>query len=96
METIYKYRIEITDRQLIRLPVGRKIIHAGPDPMGTPCLWAIIDTEDPAFPEELFIVGTGNPMPPLASEHIGSFVQGQFVWHAFLSIFEPDAPFAER
>lgn len=86
MRTIYKYPIEITDSQKIEMPVGSELIHAGFDPTGTPCVWALVDTATDKCLQEILIFGTGNPISEghyLSSEHIGSFVQGQFVWHVF-------------
>jgi len=83
MHTIYKYPIQITDRQIIELPNHSKIVHVGLDPEGNPCLWAEVDTDEYGFLELiLFVVGTGRPTPP-ATTHLGSFVQGSFVWHVY-------------
>lgn len=85
MNTIYKYPIEITDRQEIQMPFNAIVIHAGLDPKGVPCVWAEVESNKRLAPVELFIVGTGNPMPEKSTVHIGSFVQGPFVWHVFKS-----------
>jgi len=85
MTTIYKYPLEITDRQTLALPTGYQIALIGLDPNGTPCLWAIVDPARSVANETIHIVGTGNPVPPnVVNRHIGSFVQEPFVWHAFL------------
>lgn len=87
MKTIYKYHIEITDRQTILLPEHSQVIHAGLDPQGKPCLWAIVNTHlGTLCPLTVFVVGTGNPMPAAVSSirHIGSFIDGPFVWHIFI------------
>lgn len=84
MRTIYKYPIEITDLQKIEMPIG-EVLHAGLDPSGTPCIWAAVDTECDRISQEILIYGTGNTMPvyPSGRRHVGTFVQGQFVWHVF-------------
>jgi len=84
MKTIYKYPIQITDEQEIQMPCDANVIHAGLDPQGTPCLWVEVDTAAPTEPVSVLVVGTGNPMPYVAHTHLGSFVQGPFVWHVFL------------
>lgn len=85
MKTIYKYPLEITDRQTISLPTGYEIALIGLDPNGTPCLWAIVDLEHSIASETIYIVGTGLPIPPnVVNRHIGSFIQGPFGWHVFL------------
>lgn len=66
------------------IPNGFQITLVGFDPAGVPCLWAIVDPERSAASETIRIVGTSRPIPPNVRRHIGSFVQGPFVWHAFL------------
>jgi hypothetical protein len=84
MKTIYKYPIKITDEQEIQMPAHANVLHVGLDPQGTPCLWAMVDTAKPMEPVSVLVVGTGNPMPFEPLRHVGSFVQGPFVWHVFL------------
>lgn len=84
METVYKYPIQITDSQKITLPCGHQFLYVGRDPNGVACIWARVDTDRSQAPVEIYVVGTGNPMPPLAGRHIGTFVEGAFVWHLFL------------
>lgn len=84
MKTVYKYPIRITDKQLIAFPENAEIKHVGLDPNGVPCLWIELDTKQPDQLRDLYIVGTGRPIPEEATKHIGSFVQDPFVWHAYL------------
>lgn len=66
------------------MPAGALPLHAGLDPAGTPCLWCLVDPERATAPLPVAIFGTGNPMAGIpASPHVGSFVQGGFVWHVF-------------
>lgn len=86
MKTIYKYPIEITDYQTIKIPINAKIIHTGLDPHGIPCLWAMVDlTNNQTQTITIYVVGTGNPIPNNVRQHIGSFNQGLFVWHIFIN-----------
>ncbi len=84
MTTIHKYQIDITDSQTIPIPLGGKIIHAGLDPRGTPCLWAVVDTQSPKAPIFVYVVGTGNPMPLHDVQHVGTINHGPFMWHVFI------------
>lgn len=84
MKTIYKYPIQITDDQEISMPQGAQVIHAGLDPQGVPCVWALVDTRNEPEPLSILIHGTGNPMADTPHKHVSSFTQGQFVWHVFL------------
>lgn len=85
MKKVYKYSLPITDRQTVMLPNGFQVVMVGLDPKGLPCLWAIVDPERTASPETVIIVGTGQPLPDNFVRHIGSFVDGRFVWHVFFS-----------
>lgn len=94
MDTIWKFPIKITDSQVVvtrDAKIGR-VIHAGLDPLGQPCIWCEVDTsyfdasESPRGGVEVFIVGTGNPSGWVAraeAHHISSFIQGAFVWHVY-------------
>jgi hypothetical protein len=85
MTTIHKYPLEITDVQLIPAPFGAKAIHVGLDPSGTPCLWAIVEDHIKQGGMDVWIVGTGQEIPKEDHAYVGSFVQGPFVWHVFVS-----------
>lgn len=87
-KTIYKYPLQVTDLQSVSLPEGWKFVHVGLDPDGELALWAWVNPETPLSVQVIVnIFGTGNPIPPLASdetyEHLGSVVQGPFMWHVF-------------
>jgi hypothetical protein len=84
MKTIYKYPIRITDNQEIQMPINAKAIHAGLDPLGTPCVWATVRADNKMDTVTVYVVGTGNPIPFMARRHVGSFNQGPFVWHVFI------------
>lgn len=84
MKTIYKYKIEILDEQNISMPLGAKIIHAGLDPQGQTCVWALVDTNLKTEYREIYVRGTGHDINNDFA-HVGSFVSGQFVWHVFTS-----------
>lgn len=81
MRTVYKYIIKITDEQVISLPLVQ-LLHVGLDPSGFPCVWAEVETEMPSSDVTIFVVGTGHPVPD-GAWHVGSFVQGGFVWHIY-------------
>jgi hypothetical protein len=79
---IWKFPIEIIKHQKIKMPVGAKIIHAGLDPKTVPCIWAVVRPDNPTNYRDIFIYGTGNATGKV-DNHIGTFVQGRFVWHVF-------------
>jgi hypothetical protein len=84
MDTIYKYPIEITDEQTLSIPAAFDPLHVGLDPNGAPCLWCAVDSNRIKRDVKVAVVGTGNHLPQDVKRHVGSFVQGPFVWHVFL------------
>ena len=81
---IFKYPLHVTDQQIVQMPACSKIIHAGLDPTGCPCLWAKVDPDEKNNKDVIVrIVGTGHDVPP-NTLHVGSFVQNPFVWHVFI------------
>ena len=94
MKTIHKYPIEIASSFAIKsLPEYAPIIRVGLDPVGVPCIWAEVfsewvdaiakyETEKSGRKIRHFgVTGTGRECPN--GEHVGSWVQDQFVWHLY-------------
>lgn len=87
--TIWKYPLEIVDRQLVAMPIEATILSVD-NQHGTVCLWAMVDptTSLPQLPLPLTnrvieIFGTGHPMPEGQREFIGTVIMGALVWHVF-------------
>lgn len=90
MKTIFKYPIGITRYQVVNMPAGAKPVHVGYDPQGMPCIWAEVDTTQPDENFEVNVIGTGHEMnQKTPNVHIGTFVQGPYVWHVY---FQPNTP----
>jgi hypothetical protein len=83
MKTIYKYPIEITDEQVVEMPVYARIL--GVQMQGDNVnIWALVDTELPTLSVKIRVLGTGNPIAAgLQLRYIGT-VCGVFVWHVFI------------
>ena len=87
MQTIYKYALEVTDKQRVNLPKGAEILTVQ-EQYGVPCIWAQVDTTSP--PEERIFetFGTGHEMPidmGIDRKYIGTYqIQGgSLVFHLF-------------
>lgn len=83
--TIWKYPLEITDEQNIRMPKGANILTAQIQG-GTLCLWAIVDPKAPLVSRWIGIVGTGHPMAQeMECVYLGTaqMAGGALVWHVF-------------
>lgn len=84
MKTIYKYPIEITDEQVIEMPLGANILNVQIQ-NDTVNIWAMVDPKEYAVPVKLRIFGTGNPVPSgLVLRYIGTVQAAGFVWHIFI------------
>lgn len=86
MKTIHKYHIAISDGQAIEVPLGAKVIHVGLDPEDRSSIWCEVDFGQQEKEQlTLYVVGTGQLIPPEATRHLGSFtwkLTGT-VWHVF-------------
>lgn len=81
---IWKFPLPIEDAPTIAMPVGAEVLHAGLDPAGNPCVWALVAPANEPAPVYFRIVGSGNPVDADdLGEHISTFTHGMFVWHVF-------------
>jgi hypothetical protein len=61
-KTIWKYILEVTDTQTIKLPKGAEVLSVQIQ-LGGPCMWALVDP-NAKEEERLFeTFGTGHPIP---------------------------------
>lgn len=84
MKTIYKYPLAVTDEQIVDLP-GQAVPLSVQVQHGTPCLWAMVDTD---LRSEKLIVrtfGSVHPLPSWAGEYAGTYQLdgGALVFHVF-------------
>jgi len=94
MKTIYKYPLRIIDFQTVQMPVGAKPISVGiQNEESIPVrnieiqMWAIINASNKIAFHNIWIVGTGNPIPKTKAplEFIGTVQMRTvpLVWHVF-------------
>lgn len=84
MKTVWKFPLKIRDDQSVRMPLCAEIIHAGLDPQGSPCVWALVEDTKPEIERTIHISGTGYPAPDGDNRHVGSFNHGPYVWHVWI------------
>ena len=85
MVVIWKFQLEITDRQDVEMPVGSEILYAG-NQHEQLCLWVMCDGTYPKKSRLIEIVGTGHPIKPQRNHRrhfIGTVIIDPFVWHVF-------------
>lgn len=87
MKTIYKYTLEIKDKQILSIPkIGEYLDFQNQD--GKIVFWMEVETDELLMSDEVFfIVGTGNPIPEEATHYQSSVQVGIFVWHIYQSLY---------
>ena len=87
MIRIYKYPLEIKERQVVRLPRTSEFLSVINQNDKIVMYWKIDDTEDMFVDEEIYVIGTGNPMDERIDYHLGTVKIGDYVWHIFQKTF---------
>jgi len=82
-ETIWKYELEITDKQTLSLPPTSCFL-AVQEQKGKLMLWARVDPNQLPVERTILIHGTGHPISP-EEKYIGTAqtTGGFLVWHVF-------------
>lgn len=83
--TIWKYPLEMTDIQTIGVPRGA--VPLSVQVQGeTPCLWALVDPENPPRAMIVKTVGTGHACVLDGYRHLGTYQLhgGSLVFHVFV------------
>lgn len=82
---IYKYPLQLTLHQFVRMPVGAKVLdvqYQG-DQL---CLWALADPRNAPVKRSIHLSGTGCPFDtcdPDKAIHLATVQRLAFVWHVF-------------
>ena len=80
---IWKYPLQITDYQTLRLPQDAQILSVQMQ-QGILCLWAKVNIDFPLENRHIAVVGTGNPIAfGIRARFIGTVQDGPLVWHVF-------------
>lgn len=83
MKAIFKYDLQPN----MSVPKGAKILHVGAKANEPLCLWMLVDPDQQYEQRSFEIIGTGQLISyPSKSVHIGTVIQGAFVWHIFETI----------
>lgn len=87
MTTIYKYKIEATDRQVLKMPKYAELLCVQIQD-GEPHLWAKVDTDNELTDVEIHVYGTGHEITESNLYYIGTFQlrQGALVFHVFQNL----------
>lgn len=88
MLTIYKFPLEITDSQVIKMPKGSRILSIKQQ-RNRVCLWAEVDTSEEIEDVTILCFGTGQVIPSyIKKEFIASLLlySGDLVFHFFKAL----------
>ena len=89
MITIHKYPLVLKEEQTIDIPVDHKVLSVGQDGHYNLCIWVQVDDTKYTVPIYFYIIGTGNPIPDVPLEFIGTVKDtftnpnAVFMWHVF-------------
>ena len=87
MKTIWKYELEVTDEQVISVPVEAQAL-AVQVQGGKPCIWALVDSEAERRHRTVYIHGTGHEVSlgAQSGRHLGTvqLAGGALVFHVFV------------
>lgn len=85
MRRIFKYELDVTDTQQLKLPAGARVLCVQAQ-HGNPCIWAEIEDEETAHEEREFATrGTGHPITFSTDRYVGTYQLhgGCLVFHVF-------------
>lgn len=86
-KSVYKYSIEVTDYQSVKMPRDAKILYVQLQ-YNSPHLWALVDKDAPIVNRHIRIIGTGHLADDVSEvNYIGSFQMNinsiPLVFHVF-------------
>lgn len=82
---IYKYPIQITDRQIVEMPKQAEILCVQVQ-REVPCLWALVNLDGVMAKRTILVYGTGHPVPDSTQQKYIGTIQlngGSLVFHVF-------------
>lgn len=87
MKTIYKYQLEVIEKQIVELPLGAQILTVQVQ-NGEPCIWAEVYNENKLVKRVFEIFGTGHELREgmgVDRKYIGTFQihDGALVFHLY-------------
>lgn len=80
MKTVWKFPVGLEPSMV---PLGHRVVHVAMQGADL-CVWAEVedDPQRPMVAVQWRVIGTGHPVPAVG-EHVGSCLDGAFVWHVY-------------
>lgn len=83
MKAVFKYSVPLGIQEPIRMPRGAQLLTVQLQ-RDVPCVWALVDTNEPNVDRDLRWVGTGHDMAETHQHHyVGTIQVGPYVFHLF-------------
>ena len=79
---IWSWNLSLTDRQIIAMPTGAKLLSVQKQNSEFK-LWALVDDSAESVSRDIAVYGTGNPITEPCGIHISTVQDNSFVWHFF-------------
>lgn len=73
MKKIFKYQLETTDDQFVKMPKGAAVLTVQAQ-HNNPCIWVEVDPDAPTIKRRFFTYGTGHPMRHVDNgDYVGTY-----------------------
>ena len=85
MITVWKYKLDLVDNQVIKLPSLSRPLRAGLDGSGELMLWVLVETENELVDHGFRIAGTGHPIDMPIPSYLNTVTtsEGKLFRHVF-------------
>ena len=83
-DKIYKYTLEITDRQILKIPESWFLLDIQ-NQNGKIVMWVRVSPDNELFDNAFYIIATGQDLHDKCDEHLGTIQIDKMVWHVYKS-----------
>lgn len=84
MARIWRFPLQIEQRQLVHVPAGAVFLDVSVGEDSQPCVYALIDPDAQAEPSVVTVVTTGEEFDPDGMTYLGTFKIDWYVGHVWL------------
>jgi hypothetical protein len=81
--TVWKFEVAAGDVVRVPMPAGARVLHVGTQRPRHLCVWAEVDGLAGLVERRFLVRGTGHPLPADRGPHLGTVIDGPFVWHVY-------------
>lgn len=82
MNAIWKFEIQVQDRQTIQMPAGAHILTAQAQ-YDCICLWAEVEATNHLVNRHFEVIGTGSPVMDGFGDYVATVQLPPYVWHVY-------------